>query len=76
MCAAIRDTAASQMVDRSHDVLEIPSMVDLTELYPADRVDVRVDWGLVDEVPMIGWVARLNRKNRVEEEMKAPAPAP
>ena len=64
------------MVDRSHDVLEIPSMVDLTELYPADRVDVRVDWGLVDEVPIIGWVARLNRKNRVEEEMKAPAPAP
>ena len=51
-------------------------MVDLTELYPADRVDVRVDWGLVDEVPMIGWVARLNRKNRVEEEMKAPSPAP
>ena len=71
VCAAIRDAAAGRMSDRPWAAVEIPSMVDLTEFHPANRVDVRAEWGLADDVPVIGWVGRLDRKKRVEDVLAA-----
>ncbi len=73
VCAAIRDAAADRMSDRPGDAVEIPSMVDLAEFHPADRVEVRAEWGLADDVPVIGWVGRLDRKKRVEDVLAAAA---
>ncbi|SDY92429.1 Glycosyl transferases group 1 [Modestobacter sp. DSM 44400] len=70
VCASIRDAAASRMPDRPQDALEIPSMVDFD---PAARADVRREWGVADDVPMIGWVGRLDRKKRVEDVLAAAA---
>jgi len=76
VCASIRDAAASQMLERPQDALEIPSMVDLGEFAgdrAGDRADVRREWGLADDVPVIGWVGRLDRKKRVEDVLSAAA---
>ena len=54
VCAAIRDAAASQMPERPHHALEIPSMVDLTQFDAADRGRVRSEWGVSEEVPVVG----------------------
>jgi len=67
VCASIRDAAASQMPDRPHHALEIPSMVDLAEFDPTCREAVRAEWGIACETPVIGWVGRLDRKKRVED---------
>ncbi len=71
VCASIRDAAASQMLDRPHHALEIPSMVDLSEFNPADREKVRDEWELGESMPVIGWVGRLDRKKRVEDFIRA-----
>jgi len=73
VCAAIRDAAAGRLPDRPQDALEIPSMVDLAEFDPAHRADVRSEWRLGDEVPVIGWVGRLDHKKRVEDVLAAAA---
>ncbi|HUH49596.1 MAG TPA: glycosyl transferase family 1, partial [Mycoplana sp.] len=61
VCRSIRDTAASRMPGREQDAVEIPSMVDLTEFTPGDRVRVRVRASL--NLPhgglLVGWVGRL-----------------
>jgi hypothetical protein len=61
VCASIRDAAATRMADRPHHAIEIPSMVDLAEFNPADRMPVRHEWGVAAETPVIGWVGRLDR---------------
>ncbi len=73
VCAAIRDAAASRMPQRPQYALEIPSMVDLAEFDPSARAGVRQDWGLTEDVPIIGWVGRLDRKKRVEDVLTAAA---
>jgi glycosyltransferase involved in cell wall biosynthesis len=61
------------MPDRPYHVLEIPSMVDLSEFDPAFRTEVRHEWGVSDENFTIGWVGRLDRKKRVEDFIQAAA---
>ena len=73
VCRSIRDAAAAAMPDRPHHALEIPSMVDLAEFDPADRVDVRAEWGVRDDTPVVGWIGRLDRKKRVEDFLVAAA---
>lgn len=73
VCAAIRDAAAGRMPDRPQDALEIPSMVDLAEFNPTDRAAVRREWDVADDVPVVGWVGRLDRKKRVEDVLAAAA---
>jgi glycosyltransferase involved in cell wall biosynthesis len=48
-------------------------MVDLAEFNPSDRVDVRAEWGVEEDTPVIGWVGRLDRKKRVEDFLHAAA---
>jgi glycosyltransferase involved in cell wall biosynthesis len=71
VCQAIRDAAASRMLDRPHHALVIPSMVDLSEFQPGDREAIRREWGVGDTTPVIGWVGRLDRKKRVEDVIQA-----
>lgn len=73
VCATICQAAAQRMADRPHHVLEIPSMVDLSEFDPTQRAAVRQEWGINDETPLIGWVGRLDRKKRVEDFIQAAA---
>jgi polysaccharide biosynthesis protein PelF len=71
VCASIRDAAASRMPDRPWDAVEIPSMVDLGEFHPECREDVRREWDVAPDVPVLGWVGRLDRKKRVEDVLAA-----
>ena len=73
VCDAIRAAAASRMLDRPHHALAIPSMVDLSEFDPRARSVVRATWGIAADVPVIGWVGRLDRKKRVEDFLRAAA---
>ncbi len=73
VCAAIRDAAARRMPGRPHHALAIPSMVDLAEFDPDDRDGVRREWGVGPDVPVVGWVGRLDRKKRVEDLVRAAA---
>jgi len=34
---------------------------------------VRTEWGITDDVPVIGWLGRLDRKKRVEDVLTAAA---
>ena len=56
-----------------HHALAIPSMVDLSEFDAAQRRGVRREWGVQDDVPVAGWVGRLDRKKRVEDFIRAAA---
>lgn len=73
VCRAIRDAAAGAMPDRPQHALEIPSMVDLAAFHPADRARSRRALGIGDDVPLVGWVGRLDRKKRVEDFIEAAA---
>jgi glycosyltransferase involved in cell wall biosynthesis len=73
VCDSIRAAAASRMPHRSQHALAIPSMVDLSEFDPAQRRQVRKEWGVRDDVPVVGWVGRLDRKKRVEDFIRAAA---
>jgi glycosyltransferase involved in cell wall biosynthesis len=73
VCRAIRDAAAAAMPGRSHQAIIIPSMVDLAEFDPSHRGQVRREWGIADDTPIIGWVGRLDRKKRVEDFLIAAA---
>lgn len=73
VCRSIRDAAASRMEGRETDALEIPSTVDLSEFDPATRSATRRALGIPDDVPLIGWVGRLDRKKRVEDFIEAAA---
>ena len=73
VCRSIRDAAASQMPGRDADALEIPSMVDLSEFDASHRAGARSELGIPDDVPLVGWVGRLDRKKRVEDFLRAAA---
>ncbi len=73
VCKTIRDAAATRMVGREHHALEIPSMVDLGAFDHAQRGWVRGELGIADDVPLIGWVGRLDSKKRVEDFIEAAA---
>lgn len=73
VCAQIRDAAASVMPGRTAHALEIPSMVDLSEFDPAQRGVVRQELGIAPDMPVVGWVGRLDRKKRVEDFVQAAA---
>jgi polysaccharide biosynthesis protein PelF len=71
VCRAIRDAAASVMPGREQHAIEIPSMVDLREFSRSHRSPTRAALGLGEDVPVIGWVGRLDRKKRVEDFLAA-----
>ncbi|PLS85530.1 MAG: glycosyl transferase family 1, partial [Actinobacteria bacterium] len=73
VCRTIRDAAASLMPDRTHHAIEIPPMVDLSEFDPANRRGVREELGVPEDMPLIGWVGRLERKKQVEDFIRAAA---
>jgi len=73
VCASIRNAAASHMPGREHHALEIPSMVDTGAFDPARRMPVRATLGIADDVPLIGWLGRLDPKKRVEDFIDAAA---
>lgn len=73
VCRVIRDAAASTMPERPHHAIEIPSMVDLAEFREDFRSEVRAEWGINDEIAVIGWAGRLDRKKRVEDFIAAAA---
>lgn len=73
VCKTIRNAAAALMPERPHHALEIPSMVDLSEFRPTDRLAVRAEWRVAEEIPVIGWAGRLDRKKRVEDFIQAAA---
>ena len=73
VCAQIRDAAAAVMPGRPQHALEIPSMVDLSEFDPAARADARAAMDAPDDLPVFGWVGRLDRKKRVEDFIRAAA---
>lgn len=73
VCRSIRDAAAGKMPGREPDALEIPSMVDLAEFHATDRQRIRLELGLDDVTPVIGWVGRLDEKKRVEDFITAAA---
>lgn len=73
VCDSIRTAAAHRMPERPWHALEIPSMVDLAAFDSVQRQGVRAELGLADDVPLIGWVGRLDRKKRVEDVIRAAA---
>ena len=73
VCRSIRDAAASKMLDRPQHALEIPSMIDLRAFSPEHRPILRRELNIPDDVRLIGWVGRLDRKKRVEDFIAAAA---
>ena len=73
VCRSIRDAAAGKMPGREHHALEIPSMVDLDAFRPEHRRRLRDELGIGKEVPLVGWVGRLDAKKRVEDFIAAAA---
>ncbi|MCW6507482.1 glycosyltransferase family 4 protein [Lichenifustis flavocetrariae] len=73
VCRSIRDAAAGRMPGRETQALVIPSMVDLKAFRPGDRALARAEFNVGPEVPVIGWVGRLDRKKRVEDFLAAAA---
>ena len=74
VCGTIRDAAARAMPDRPGHARSIPSMVDLDEFAgdrAATRRAVRDELGVPHDVPLVGWVGRLDRKKRVEDVVRA-----
>lgn len=73
VCRTIRDAAASRMPGREDHALEIPSMVDMAAFRVTDRAAIRAQLGISRDVPLVGWVGRLDSKKRVEDFIAAAA---
>ncbi len=73
VCRSICDAAKSVMPERSDDVIEIPSMVDLGEFDRTTRAQLRASFGVGPQSPLIGWVGRLDPKKNVEDFIEAAA---
>jgi polysaccharide biosynthesis protein PelF len=73
VCAAIRDAAATLMPERPHHAIEIPSMVDLAEFDARSRIEVRAEWGVSENTPVIGWIGRFDRRKRLDDFIRAAA---
>lgn len=73
VCRSIRDAAASVMPGREDDAVEIPSMVDLAEFDPIQRLAMRASLAVTESEVLIGWVGRLDPKKNVEDFIEAAA---
>lgn len=73
VCASIRDAAATRMPGRAHHARAIPSMVDTAAFDLALRGPTRAALGVGDDVPLIGWLGRLDSKKCVEDFIDAAA---
>lgn len=73
VCRSICDAAASVMPGREHDVVEIPSMVDLSEFDYNRRAAIRQSLGVDENTLLVGWVGRLDPKKNVEDFVEAAA---
>ncbi|POO54918.1 glycosyltransferase family 4 protein [Agrobacterium rosae] len=73
VCRSICDAAASIMPGRESDVVEIPSMVDLSEFDGTERAAVRASLGVNEGTVLVGWVGRLDPKKNVEDFIEAAA---
>lgn len=73
VCASIRDAAAGRMKGREHHAIEIPSMVDTEAFDPGLRAPTRTALGIAEDVPLIGWLGRLDAKKRVQDFIAAAA---
>ncbi|MGV1872914.1 glycosyltransferase [Agrobacterium rosae] len=73
VCRSICDAAASIMPGRESDVVEIPSMVDLSEFDGIERAAVRASLGVNEGTVLVGWVGRLDPKKNVEDFIEAAA---
>lgn len=73
VCHTICEAARLRMLTRGEHVLEIPSMVDLSEFDSAARAAVRAEWQVDEQTPVVGWVGRLDRKKCVEDFIQAAA---
>ncbi|KXG86296.1 glycosyltransferase family 4 protein [Agrobacterium bohemicum] len=73
VCRSICDAAASVMPGREHDVIEIPSMVDLSEFDHKGRAAIRRSLGVDENRLLVGWVGRLDPKKNVEDFIEAAA---
>jgi glycosyltransferase involved in cell wall biosynthesis len=73
VCASIREAAASRMPGREHHAVKIPSMVDIASFDPAHRAPARAALGLDPDIPLIGWLGRLDKKKRIEDFIAAAA---
>ncbi len=73
VCRSICDAAKSIMPGRDSDVIEIPSMVDLSEFEHSQRHSIRASLGVADDTMLIGWVGRLDPKKNVEDFIEAAA---
>lgn len=73
VCRSICDAARSVMPGRRGDVVEIPSMVDLSEFNHPSRTQIRTSLGIDEAAPLIGWVGRLDPKKNVEDFIEAAA---
>ena len=73
VCRSIRDAAASKMPGREGDALEIPSMVELSDLDSDQRSTMRISLGVKQDETLIGWIGRLDPKKNVEDFIEAAA---
>ena len=73
VCRSICDAAKSVMPGRETDVVEIPSMVDLSEFDSSQRTTLRASLGVNDQTVLVGWVGRLDPKKNVEDFIEAAA---
>ncbi|SCX14985.1 putative glycosyltransferase EpsD [Agrobacterium sp. DSM 25558] len=73
VCRSICDAAASIMPGRENDVVEIPSIVDLSEFDNIERAAVRASLGVDEGTVLVGWVGRLDPKKNVEDFIEAAA---
>lgn len=73
VCRSICDAAKSVMPGRETDVVEIPSMVDLSEFDNSQRANLRTSLGVNDQTVLVGWVGRLDPKKNVEDFIEAAA---
>ncbi len=73
VCRSICDAAASVMPGREDAVIEIPSMVDLSEFDQSQRATIRASLGVDEATILVGWVGRLDPKKNVEDFVEAAA---
>jgi glycosyltransferase involved in cell wall biosynthesis len=73
VCRSIRDAAASRMLGREELAVEIPSMVEISDLKSTCRREMRSSFGTTDDQILVGWVGRLDPKKNVEDFIEAAA---
>ena len=69
----IRDAAASRMPGRENNAVAIPLMVDMSASGTTTRATMRALLGITENIPLIGWAARLDVESGVEKFVGAAA---